>query len=338
MKTISGVNERALGVGARVGIIRGGRVLGVEVPATNVLLEWTKEREVPARLSFSAPRSWVPKTPYDPLANFGQRAVLTGLVESEGRTVEVPFGQFLITMWEEKDDAVEVEAYDLMQILAENPMPFPSSPPPSATLFSELVRLADGLPVILDCEDVPVDRGIQFGYDRVEAVKNLCEASGVSYAVKADGCLHAFTSDVNAPVVLYSQGELVVEAFRQAPQRRANRVLVVGDEEKSVHAFAENDAPPYNFDEYGRVTLRVENEAATTREAAQSIANAKAVAVARTVRKRSFTVLADPRLEGGDTVAVVTPGETVTGKVCALALNLSDPSELMRVDVEVEEW
>jgi len=134
-------------IGASVDIIRGGRVLATGVPATKVELQWSSgSRAVPAQVTYKAPLSWTPLDPLDALNNFGQRSIVTALLEDRtGRRWEVPLGHFVHTTWSVDKDSVSVTATDLMQILEDNPAPWGSSPPEDATTVSEIRRLTDGL-------------------------------------------------------------------------------------------------------------------------------------------------------------------------------------------------
>lgn len=328
----------SLGLAARLSVRRGGEVLAVDVPASDVLLEWTAERDVPARLTFTAPLAWLPTDAYSPLANFGQRVLLSAVVDANGSVDEIQLGEYVIVSWEETKENVRVEAFDLLHVLAEDPMPFPSSPPANARLSTELARICSGLPVRLDMRDQAVPRDVQYGFDRIESLRDLCAAVGAMYEVGSDGYLHVFARRSIAPVAEFSAQNVLVEAFRSSPARRPNQFTVVGSDESGVHATVRVDFPPFDVAGYGRVTERVENESVTNSAGARAIAENLAAKVGQVTRKRTFQIAPDPRLEGGDVITVTTPGEIVVGKVVAYSLPLSDPSALMRVDVEVLEW
>ena len=201
----------SVGVGARVSVMRGRDVLAVDVPAQDVVFEWTSERVVPGQMTYVASADWVPTDALSPLNNYGQRSRVVALLDVDGVPAEIELGWFLHTAWEEQDDgSVKVTALDLMQTLEENPMTWPSSPPSGATILSELRRLALPLPVVLDSmEDQPIERTVTWGESRTEAIRDLCQARGLEYGVKPDGYLHVWERrDGRDPVAHYDARDL----------------------------------------------------------------------------------------------------------------------------------
>jgi hypothetical protein len=350
----------SVAVGARVEVTRGRQVLAVDVPVRDVVLDVTADRVVPGKLEFTAPMEWTDSAggtvravdhPLSPLSNFGQRAHATALLDVDGTPSEVELGWFQIDTWEPGDgDTVQVTALDLMQTLVEAPMTWPSSPPAGASLLSELRRLCNvgeghSLPVVLDD---PVDRGIprtfEWGTDRAEAVRDLCESYGLEYGVKPDGYLHVWAQrDGRAPVATYTARDLLLSAPRQAVERRANRIVVVGSKTEGdveTQWVAQGDAtePPYSISEYGLVASRFELNSADGQTAVTAAMQTRLRNLALTTRTRSLEIAMDPRLEVGDVIAAVTDDETIVGRITAYSVSLSDPSSRMRVDVQELNW
>lgn len=219
-------------VGARVNIVRGRETLGLGIPVRNVVLEGNSEQVVPLRLKFEAPRELVPEVALDLLNNYGQRVQLFQTVTTaQGRQIDAQLGWFQITDWSEDTSAISVTAVDLLQLLEDNPMAWPSSPPKNQTLRMELQRLAGSfLPVTVTeggTEIVP--RSMEWGTSRSEAIRDLAVAYGLYYAVDLNGYLR-FRPYRQAPErsVIYRDSVTPIEAPRKARPRIPNNVIAVG--------------------------------------------------------------------------------------------------------------
>jgi hypothetical protein len=337
-------------------VVRGREVLEVDVPASGVVLEETSSRTVPAQLSFSAPLSWVATHPLSALSNFGQRVHATQILRIDDQaTVEVELGWYKVDDWVEQDSGVQVTALDLLSIPDENDLVWPSSPPAGATILSELRRMAQPLPVVLDDPiDQEVPRTTQWGVKRVENIRDLCASYGLEYGVQPDGYVHVWaTRDGRRPVAHYSARDAgtpgsrpgrLLSAPRKAPPRRANRVTVVGttgsgDDEQRWSTTVTATAPPFDEAGYGIVTERYEMNQATSQHQVDEAAQTYLRDALVTTETRSWEIPADPRLQRGDIISATTEtGETLVGRIIAYSLPVSEPGEKERVDVEVIAW
>nr|WP_300341099.1 hypothetical protein [Actinomyces sp.] len=347
-----------LAVGVRVDVLRAGRVLAADVPAAKVALEWSAGRAVPARLTYEVPEDWVPRHPLDPLNRFGQRSAVSVVCRSAtGRVWETPLGEYLHTDWDSSGGTVTVTAMDLMQVLEDDPMPWPSSPGRGARVRSELQRLAGSLPVVLDpgVADSPVAVTTQWGNSRTEAVWKLADSKGFGLRCGADGCLHAYPlRDAAVLDVVYEAASLgggrvgnglLVDA-PAAPggeSRRPNRWVVTGTSSEGGQdtrwsAERTATAPPFDVEGYGWVTSHKEFSAAGSREAVEKAADSYMRSDLYAVTTRSVEVVPDPRLEVGDVVGVVTADEVLAGRVVAYSLPVSEVGASMRVDLALLEW
>lgn len=339
-----------VGVGARIDVHLNGRVLAVDVPCEDVQIDWTSDRVVPGRLTYACPAGWVPDSPAAPLANYGQRSHVVAILETLSGRDEVDLGWWQHQSWEEDaSGTVKVECLDLLQLLEQDPMAWPSSPPRGARVSTEAQRLAGSLPVVLDpgVVDSAVSVRTQWGHSRSEAIRDLCQSRGLHHAVKADGCLHLWNrSDGSSPVARYTGRDLLIDAPRRSVERRPNRWVVVGSPQQEegrepVKWTGEACAVewPYEPDVYGWVTDRREFSAASTEAAVRKAAGTYRASALSAAASRSVEIVADPRLEAGDVIAVHTDaGETIVGRVTAYALPVDKPDGRMRVDVEELAW
>lgn len=340
------------GIGVKINVMRGSRVIAVDIDVDDVKVTSNATRVVPTQITLTAPLGLLPDDPGDPLNNFGQRIQIIAQIEADGVVQSIDYGWYLITSWSEGDDSTSVTALDLMQVLEENPMPWPSSPPSRATLASELRRLCalDGgvsLPVVLDMDDFAIDSTIQWDTSRTTSIQDLCQSYGLEYAVQADGCLHVWEArDGREPVAHYTGETLLIGALRESQERKPNRWVVVGssgsgDDAQQYIARVENNSAPYDPASYGLVTSRTELSGATSQAAVNAAAQQAMRASLEASTLRSLEIVTDPRLELGDIISVITDaGEPLVGRVVAIVLTLSNskPSQTMRVDMEVLQW
>ena len=231
-----GPSTRALAgpvaVGARIDVHLGRTVVALDIPCEDVQIDWASDRVVPGKLTYTCPASLVPESPASALSNFGQRSHVVAILETRDGRDEVDLGWWQHQSWEEESSGkVKVECLDLLQVLEQDPMAWPSSPPSGATVLSEAQRLAGSLPVVLDPGTpnplVPVST--QWGHSRTEAIRDLCRPRGINWGVKADGCLHLWAQGSGSePVARYSGRDMLIEAPRKSVERRPNRWVVVG--------------------------------------------------------------------------------------------------------------
>lgn len=335
---------RGVGIAAQVDIHLAGKVIALDVPAAKVSLEVQGNRSVPERLTYVLPREFLPRHPRDPAESYGQRSHVT-IWQETGRGLRPTYlGSFIhgskdTPGWKETADGVEVTAFGLLQIAEDNPFPLPSSPERGATLRSELERLS-GLPVVLDnLTDFVVPSTLQWGYDRIAALTDLCASNSVEKAVKADGYLHVWRRYERVEDARYTARDVLIDAPRSGLPRRPNVITVVGsaggqDAKQHVSTLKAQD-PPFDVASYGTITRRVELSGAATKEQVVAAAQQEKLSLDLSTQLRSMEIVIDPRVELGDVVAGETAaGETLVGPVRAYATTF-EPSSSMRIDVEV---
>ena len=338
-------------VGARIDVHLGRTVVALDIPCEDVQIDWSSDRVVPGKLTYTCPASLVPESPASPLSNYGQRSHVVAILETRDGRDEVDLGWWQHQSWEEESSGkVKVECLDLLQVLEQDPMAWPSSPPSGATVLSEAQRLAGSLPVVLDPGTpnplVPVST--QWGHSRTEAIRDLCRPRGINWAVKADGCLHLWAQGSGSePVARYTGRDMLIEAPRKSVERRPNRWVVVGSPQQSDDkkpavkwtGVATASSWPYEPAVYGWVTERKEFNAAASAGAVQKAAATNMATDLSAASKRQVEIVPDPRLEAGDVIAVhADAGEVIVGKVVAYSLPVDKAGGQMRVDVEELSW
>jgi len=326
-------------------------VVALDIPCEDVQIDWSSDRVVPGKLTYTCPASLVPESPASPLSNYGQRSHVVAILETRDGRDEVDLGWWQHQSWEEESSGkVKVECLDLLQVLEQDPMAWPSSPPSGATVLSEAQRLAGSLPVVLDPGTpnplVPVST--QWGHSRTEAIRDLCRPRGINWAVKADGCLHLWAQGSGSePVARYTGRDMLIEAPRKSVERRPNRWVVVGSPQQSDDkkpavkwtGVATASSWPYEPAVYGWVTERKEFNAAASAGAVQKAAATNMATDLSAASKRQVEIAPDPRLEAGDVIAVhADAGEVIVGKVVAYSLPVDKAGGQMRVDVEELSW
>lgn len=244
-------------VAARVDVTRGNDVLAVDVPCKNVQLDYNSEQTVPFRLAFDVPASYVPEVPLDALNNYGHRVHLSQVIRTvQGREYTVNLGWYLITEWTEDGGAVHVTATDLLKLLEDDPMAWPSSPARNADLKGEAQRLAGHLPVTFmnrDQIDMSTERSWEWGFSRTEAIRDLALARGLTYEVTTDGYLtFRPLKDGRGRGRTYKCTDLLLDAPRHSVERKPNRVIATGkgnvfDHWKTETVFDSNEGGTSGF-------------------------------------------------------------------------------------------
>ena len=331
------------------------------VPAWDVQIEASASRAVQTRVTLSAPPEYVPDTWDAPLACFGQRVHVAARIASPRGEWDIQIGVYQIESWEETDDGhVSVEALDLTQRLEKNEMLWPSSPPEGATLASEVQRLAgepsDGGIQTSVARNFSIHRLFEWGTGRLDAIQKLIESFGMVYRVTPDGVLHVIQpTPTDTAVATYTGRDLLLSASRKSRERQPNRWMVTGS--PKVDSSARDDGeteeikwaavvsnwsdPRYRPDTYGIVTSSNTMDVAESEDQIREAADSYMEASLAASEARALQLVADPRLELGDVIDVrvthLNGSEALRGRVTGYAVTLDDPSQVMRVDIEVQD-
>lgn len=334
----------------------------VIIPAWDVQVEASADRAVQTRVTFSAPPEYVPASWDAPLACFGQRVHIAARIASPRGEWDVQIGVYQIESWEESDDGhVSVEALDLTQRLEKNEMLWPSSPPEGATLASEVQRLAgepiDGGIQTAVARNFSIHRLFEWGTGRLDAIQKLVESFGMIYRLTPDGVLHVTTpTPTDTAVATYTGRDLLISANRRSRERQPDRWMVTGS--PKVDASERDDAgekeeikwaavvdnwtdPRYRADTYGVVTSSNTMDIAESEDQIREAAETYMAASLAASEARALQIVTDPRLELGDVVDVrvthLNSIEALRGRVTGYSMALDDPSQVMRVDIEIQD-
>lgn len=350
MRAPEGLNVEVLTrpcrVWSTVTVRRGSTVLAADVELESGSLELSSGQTTQERLSFTVSPDWTPVNEWSPFAPYGQVARLLVHVEPDGgEAFTVDRGSFLLheVTWDAGEGAaVKVTAYSLLQRLADDDFPFPTSPD-GVSLRREVERLCyPHLVPSLDCGERTLPGGLAWGNKRVEALGKLADMFDLRFYVGADDMLHMVDARNARVVARYTGEDLLLSEARKASHAVPNRWTAVADKTGGGASHggaryshtAEVNAGPRSVALYGVVhkVLQVQDGAQDAVVAAADRAMREATGGAD---DRSFKIVPDYRLDLGDVVTVMpADGEPVTGPVTGLVMSLDSEAAAMRVDVK----
>lgn len=335
--------------------------LAAALPVTEGTIAYDDTGTLKRRLTFTVPARTPAGTldpagnPTAPLAAYGQRLHLsTGIVYPNGAIELADHGWYLLTSWQRDDDAgaITVEAFDLAQLLADDRLTAPSSPPGGATFVSEFTRLLDGLlPAVIDpgLADRAIGASTVWERDRDAALNQLCAAWPARWYIGDDGAAHAAVpypavTPASPPDVTLTDGTdgTVVARSRGGERGALYNVLVVDGKTPDSgaarpHAVSQitDPASPIRADgPYGRVVRFYESDLITTQGQAQATADSLLVTYASAGRTEAATAVPDPALQLGDVARINTrDGQAFTGRITGLTLPLTAEQGAMAVTI-----
>lgn len=318
----------------------GGSLLSDDVPIAGGQLTWqgtqTIESGALAVSAWDRGHSWVPSTPRDPLARYGQELSFTAVIGAGERSWEIPLGRQVITDWSQDSGDVEVTVAGILNRTAEHRLPRPMVPLRGGTLVSELRRLMPGgIPV--DISDDLVDRAcpssFEWNEDRLAAIYNLIDAWPALMLPDGFGGVRIvpdISGDDFTPALTYRDGEggTVVSAPRSDTREQTYNYVVARAQSDDLDAkLVQAEAAVLDGElsingAYGTVLRYFSSPALRT--AAQCLAAARSVLEKSQRPARALTVTAplDPRVELYDPVEVTYDGETSRGHVIGIVLPL----------------
>lgn len=344
----------------------GDDLLAADVPITAGSLTVTGDQNVPETVTLTVPavhggRSWVPLEPTDPLAQYGQRLSVSYVLPRTGDAdVAVALGWFAIQEWTSDEEAVEVTAHGLLQVVADARLLQPTSPAAGSTLASEFERLMGGLlPFEIDSTlvDRPCPRSFVWDEDRNGALYDIADAWPAQLRVDSDGVVRLrpelpavpesptypaedlypseslFPSDLVA-IVEWADGEsgTVIGAPRTGTRDEVYNAVIVRAEDMDApdrppvqgYAYDTDPASPtYWFGQYGQVPRFAASPLVSTVAQCTAMAAKMLRSALRPTRSRTVAAVPDPRVELDDVARLVFAGESVTGYVSGFTLPLT---------------
>lgn len=336
--------------------------LAASVPIVSGSLRYDETGTLKRRLNITVPsfesgRRWDPAGDVGaPLGVYGQMLhTRTGIAYPNGREELMDHGWCLITKWtrDEAEGTVVVEAVDLAQLIADDALTGPSTPPTGATYASEFVRMVAGiLPVVID--PALVDRllpsTIVWERDRDKALDELCAAWPARWYVGDDRAVHVAppwgpVSGASVPVITLTDGAQGTVSARQRHGERgalSNVVVVDGKADDTAtgpppHAVAQVTAAnsPIRVDgPYRRVVRFHASDLIVTQAEADAAAAAALVTYATGGRAEGVAAVPDPALELGDIGRVDTrDGLRFTGRILSIDVPLTPADAPMSATV-----
>jgi hypothetical protein len=270
-------------------------------------------------------------------------ALPTGLVEMVSlgwfvvRDVEVQerYRTDAAGSWISGGAVLTVDALDRMCKVDDSRFLAPGTPAPGARCLAEIRRLCRNLLPVAPwpaITDPLVPAGVLYEESRLDAVVSLAAAAQVKTYADADGALALRPSAPPGPPVAALSTDTAITTLAQRFTRDGayNAVVARGEttgESAPIQAIAYHDDPasPTRWDgPYGRVPMFYSSPLlATPAQAASAAARILADQVAGRDRVQSFTAVANPALEPGDVVRVLTPRLGFVGVLTGIELPLA---------------
>lgn len=323
---------------------QGTSLRAASVPIVSGVWSADASRQVPDSLDLRVPRGavdeWVPGADTShPLARYGQTLTATVVVtdvtgQSSWRT---QVGQAVIQEWSADDPGdVQVTAAGVLQRVADDRLPAPTSPAAGATLAGEFRRLiSGGIPVeIAGLTDRAAASSFTWDEDRLAALYDIADAWPALLAVTARGGVRLsapLPATFPGPVLTWTDGEggTVVSAPRSDTRDDAyNAVVARGSSASTTAAMISAEVkvtsgPMATTGPYGVVRRFYSSPLLTTTGQAELAAQSILATAMRPSRTVTVTCAPDPRVELHDPVRAVRGGQTFDGWVVAYRLPLT---------------
>jgi hypothetical protein len=322
---------------------RDGDLLAEAVPVVAGEISTRITDGVPRQLRLTVPADWQPVDTFDPLAPYGQRLAVSQTLTVGSESHTIPLGWFLVQGVTRQGEVCDVEALDLMQLLADFRFLSPerAKPADTATKAQQLETLAAGLlPVDVQVPDQPMPKRLVLDWveDRLGAVYDLAAAWDCDVYTDDDGTLVAAPRRVlrrNNPDVEWTHGTASAYVRHQVDVLRDdiyNGVVVRGDRNADdldkgdfqvVAKDTEGGSPTLWGGPFGKRPRFYASPTITTRKVAERVAQRK---LQRALLRRDVRIVEappDPRVQDGDTATVTTPQGTVVGQIIGTRLPLT---------------
>lgn len=340
----------------RVSSWRGGRLLADNIPISGGRLTSDMSQDVPERVTLTVPNRrglWSPGNDRaHPLASCGQRLMVSIDVTTPlGGQWSTRIGTFPVQGWRDDDDGtVEVEAVGLLQLIADDKLLTPTSPPSGATLASELRRLvSDGVPVVISdsLANRPCPTSFAWSGDRLAALQDIVAAWPARMGVDQFGSLavNPGVLSTTAPVIAWTDGRrgTIIATPTSGGRDGVFNVWVVSGtatddpSRKPVSAVVAQLDGDFATSIYNRVVGQYSSPMLTTEAQCRATGEQLLRESIRPAQTVTVVCPPDPRVELVDPVTVTRDGDLTAGWVVGydMPLVVTGAAERMTVTVGV---
>lgn len=313
-------------------------VLASHIPVLDGEVTFDGKRDAAGALDITVPAAFKPKHERSPLAAWGQILHVEIATFIHGAEFNTNVGRFRIQEWEEQSDGtIRLRALDLMQDLVDSPAPYPTSPPAGGSLHAEARRLAHPVSVVMHTADTSLP-GLSWGVNRVENLRELGKLTRTVMRMEADGKLHVYPQRTGLDVAaIYTARDLLLARDSRGVRDQYTAVTAWGKPNTTdkdappMMATVNSTDPRLSAAAYGPRVKIVQVETATSQAHLQEYANNVMRTQSAEAGKTRVEIVADPRLELYDAIAVHHGDTIVVGEVQGIVLPLNGGS--MRVDL-----
>lgn len=303
-----------------------GRLIYNNVPISEGFEEVNSYNDVPGRAEFRVPRidksgfDWSPKSTKHPLANNGQRILVTLGVGMQGSAPD----WFRRSWWRivettTEGDEVVVVCGDLTWVVAEADFAGPFQPSGTfASTVRELVQPEVNVVIDDDLTDRGIPSGLEFGTSRIQALQDTLDAWPAEAFMGQNNYLTIrplLESRESLLTLTHGVGGTIIQSSGESSSEDAwNCVVVRGKDSDGtlIQAVAENtdSKHPKAFGgPFSRLPIPVvfENDLVDTYQRARS----SAAAILSRMKKRNamnfgITMVPNPTLQIGDVLTITT--------------------------------
>ncbi len=317
-------------------------------------------RQVPEHLTFVVPEvvdgvSWIPNSPGDPLARYGQQISLIIEVTSpiSQQDWQVQVATLLIQDWQHDDLAhtVTIDAVGLLQIAADASFITPEAPRTSDTFVSAFTRLLAPTGLGVNFDPSLVDRALpqsfQWDQDRLAALNDIADAWPARIRVDPFGTVQVLPplGAITSSVMTFTDGKngTLISAPSDDTRDQVYNIVVctasaTDDPTRApVQGVAQVVGGPLDPSTYNPVVRYYSSPLVTTAAQCQAAAQAILLQSILPAAAKIATIAPDPRPEVDDPVQVqqFRDGEKVVtfGYVLGFQMPLTVADGQMQVTV-----
>lgn len=298
-----------------------GTVLAERIPISTGSVRGSLTNRVTRTATFTTPEEFYPDTPEDPLSPYQAVArIFSGIALGNGLEVVFPvFTGRVYTSTLDADGTATHRADDLAAdvVAARFEQPESSSRSRFATQLTEIQRLIlQAVPQAVfgtnDVDPAPVPQ-LVWDEDRGQALDDMAESMGARWYTLGDGSfvVRRFPYEPSAPVQEFAegpQGLMSAASITRTRDGSANSVVVVSerldgtDPVRVIRRDTSAGSPTRYGGKFGRVVQVIKVQTPQSQNEANLMAATQLAASVALTEQWACTVVADHRMELGDTV------------------------------------